>query len=185
MDATQTPEEWRPVVGYEGIYAVSSFGRVRSLERLIPHAAGGQRRIKETLLKCGISPTTGYRYARMRDAASGRKSRLESVHRLVLMAFIGPCPPGMEGCHNDGDKLNNHVDNLRWDTQRANNIDTVNHGSNNNANKTHCPRGHPYDVVYYKPGHGQGYMRACMRCRRDNWNRRNRAKKRALREAES
>jgi hypothetical protein len=165
MDAT--PEEWRPVVGYGGIYEVSNHGRVRSLERLVPHCQGGQRRISARMLKLTVSSTTGYRVVNLRDAAGGRPSSLQSVHRLVLAAFAGPCPPGMEACHNDGDKINNHVSNLRWDTQSANNIDTVNHGGNHNANKTHCPRGHRYDVVYHVAGHGQGRQRACRRCIRD------------------
>jgi len=51
------------------------------------------------------------------------------VHRLVLEAFVGPCPPGMEGCHNDGNPLNNTPSNLRWDTHAANHADTRRHGT--------------------------------------------------------
>lgn len=58
---------------------------------------------------------------------SGRKMKL--VHRLVLETFVGPCPPGMQCCHNDGDKLNNKVDNLRWDTHQANQDDKIKHGT--------------------------------------------------------
>lgn len=50
------------------------------------------------------------------------------VHRLVLLAFVGPCPEGMECCHNDGDPLNNRLDNLRWDTRSANIADAIKHG---------------------------------------------------------
>lgn len=49
------------------------------------------------------------------------------VHRLVLEAFIGPCPPGCEGCHNDGDPTNNRLENLRWDTHAANMADMATH----------------------------------------------------------
>lgn len=43
------------------------------------------------------------------------------VHRLILETFVGPCPPEMECCHNDGNPQNNNLTNLRWDT-RANNL---------------------------------------------------------------
>lgn len=51
------------------------------------------------------------------------------VHHLVLEAFIGPRPPGLQACHNDGNKLNNAVTNLRWDTCKANAADRVRHGT--------------------------------------------------------
>ncbi|MBY0457661.1 MAG: HNH endonuclease [Gemmataceae bacterium] len=51
------------------------------------------------------------------------------IHRLVLLAFVGPCPPGMEGCHGDGNPLNNNRENLRWDTSKANHADAVRHGT--------------------------------------------------------
>jgi len=52
-------------------------------------------------------------------SAGGRVSR-KWVHRLVLEAFVGPCPAGTECCHGDGDPTNNHVENLRWDTHATN-----------------------------------------------------------------
>lgn len=51
------------------------------------------------------------------------------VHRLVLEHFFGPCPLGMECCHEDGDASNNHISNLRWDTRSANNQDKKRHGT--------------------------------------------------------
>lgn len=56
------------------------------------------------------------------------KSRCFGLHRLVLEAFVGPCPRGMQACHWDGDPSNNHISNLRWDTQRGNWKDRVRHG---------------------------------------------------------
>lgn len=49
-------------------------------------------------------------------------------HRLVLEAFVGPCPPGMECCHEDGDHQNNCLSNLRWDTRKNNHADKIRHG---------------------------------------------------------
>ena len=57
------------------------------------------------------------------------------VHRLVLFAFIGPCPPGLEACHNDGNPANNTPSNLRWDTRKANQSDRINHGTSNRGER--------------------------------------------------
>lgn len=51
---------------------------------------------------------------------------------MVLEAFVGPCPIGYEGCHNDGDPSNNQVANLRWDTHRNNQLDQLKHGTKSN-----------------------------------------------------
>jgi len=51
------------------------------------------------------------------------------VHRLVLLAYLGQCPDGMEACHNDGNSLNNNLNNLRWDTHISNELDKFKHGT--------------------------------------------------------
>ena len=58
----------------------------------------------------------------------GRRSN-HMVHRLILEAFVGPCPEGMEACHNDGDPENNRPENLRWDTRAENCRDKIRHGT--------------------------------------------------------
>jgi hypothetical protein len=69
----------------------------------------------------------GYRQVRLiRDDGPGVVCK---VHHLVLTAFVGPCPPGLECCHNDGNPANNHVSNLRWDTRFANIHDSIRHGT--------------------------------------------------------
>jgi hypothetical protein len=57
------------------------------------------------------------------------------VHRLVLEAFVGPCPLGMECCHENGDRKDNHSHNLRWDTPAANQADRIRHGTNHRGEK--------------------------------------------------
>jgi hypothetical protein len=57
------------------------------------------------------------------------------VHRLILEAFVGPRPEGMEACHNDGDKTNNHWNNLRWDTHKNNLADRKLHGTDSAGSK--------------------------------------------------
>ena len=54
--------------------------------------------------------------------------RTKRIHVLVLESFRGPCPLGLEGCHNDGNHLNNNLSNLRWDTRASNMRDNQIHG---------------------------------------------------------
>ena len=62
------------------------------------------------------------------DVLIGRTHRL--VHRLVLEAFIGPGPKGMDGCHfPDPNRANCRLDNLRWDTRASNHADKLLQGS--------------------------------------------------------
>ncbi len=63
---------------------------------------------------------------------NGVKLKKFWVHRLVLIAFVGDCPPGKECCHNDGDATNNRVENLRWDTRSANMKDRFTHHNQKN-----------------------------------------------------
>jgi len=109
-------ERWKDIVGYEDIYQVSDQGRVKSVRR--SGAKGG-------VLK--MPPVSGG-YKRVRLSKHGVvQDRL--VHRLVLEAFVGPRPKNMECCHNDGDRENNRIKNLRWDTHKNNQIDMVVHGN--------------------------------------------------------
>ena len=57
------------------------------------------------------------------------------VHRLVLSAFCGPCPEGYQSCHNDGNKDNNAISNLRYDTHIKNNHDKILHGTSGKGEK--------------------------------------------------
>jgi hypothetical protein len=69
----------------------------------------------------------GRRTIHLRASSPGRETT-HLVHRLVLEAFVGPCPEGMEACHNNGDPADNRLENLRWDTRSANAKDKVRHG---------------------------------------------------------
>lgn len=57
------------------------------------------------------------------------KAMYRYVHRLILETFVGPCPPGMECCHGDGNRKNNSIENLRWDTRKGNSGDKLKHGT--------------------------------------------------------
>jgi hypothetical protein len=155
VDATR--EEWRPIVGYEGSYAVSNMGRVQSLDRL--DAAG--RRWPGRLMRQSY-----LRDHAMVGLSRNGKSQIHYVHTLVLTAFLGARPDGMECCHNDGNPANNQLSNLRWDTRSANQMDTVFHGRHPNASKASCKNGHPFNKsnTYWVP---DGSGRRCRTCRRD------------------
>lgn len=169
MNATR--EEWRPVVGWESSYMVSSLGRVKSLSRVVqqPNRWGTTttRRIPERILVPGLHRRGHHRYILH---AEGRKEYVQG-HRLVLEAFVGPCPDGMECCHNDSDPGNNRVENLRWDTRSSNTLDAVARRTNSQARKTHCPQGHLYDGVERRKN---GWARVCLRCRKEQSQRRRR-----------
>lgn len=78
-------------------------------------------------LKPGRDLRGGYQLVRLKQI--GEKTRTISVHRLVLLAFVGPCPDGMECCHADGNPANNQLSNLRWDTPKENAADRNLHGT--------------------------------------------------------
>jgi len=59
--------------------------------------------------------------------ASGSKQTF--IHKLILEAFVGPCPDGLVCCHEDGNPANNALSNLRWDTHKANAADSIRHGT--------------------------------------------------------
>lgn len=116
--------EWKPVVGYEGLYEVSSVGGVRSLERFRRTIRGNQRWPGKTLSP--FVDVNGYVYVSL---SNGDKAKKTAVHRIVLEAFVGPSGPKQQACHNDGVRTNNSVDNLRWDSARANAADKAIHGT--------------------------------------------------------
>ena len=162
MNATH--EEWRPVVGFEGKYEVSSLGRVRSLGRVMMRRNGVPKTIAGRVVSPFHVPPVGYRYVHLWDGTGKRFSR--GVHTLVLEAFVGPRKSGMVGCHNNGDAADNSIENLRWDTRHQNNLDILRHGRHVNANKTHCLRGgHPLsgDNLYINPTSGARQCRQCVR----------------------
>jgi hypothetical protein len=58
------------------------------------------------------------------------------VHQLILEAFVGPCPPGMECRHKDGNPTNNRLENLAWGTRTENIADRVAHGTSNRGERS-------------------------------------------------
>lgn len=123
---TSVVETWKPVVGYEGMYEVSDLGRVKSCERMCLNRYGnGYKRVAERMLR----PSTDIGgYKKVTLAANGNVRNV-AVHLLVLVAFAGARPEGMEACHNNGDASDARLGNLRWDTAKANQGDRKKHGT--------------------------------------------------------
>lgn len=119
----ENKEEWRPVCGYEGLYEVSSLGRVRSVDRHIISADGREYDRKGVLMKLRIDKG-GYVKVGLRHTTQQKQY---SVHRLVAQAFI-PNPGNLPQInHKDENPTNNRVDNLEWCTAEYN----INYGLHN------------------------------------------------------
>lgn len=106
-------------------YAITDFGKVISYVRLTPIIMKQKR-------SGGNSKSS--RKGKYPSIKIDRKCYF--IHTLVASHFIGPRPEGMVICHNDGDPDNNHVSNLRYDTQTNNNLDKVKHGTSKKITST-------------------------------------------------
>lgn len=106
--------EWRPVVGYEGLYEINEAGGMRSLPREIKHHTGKIMLRKARPLRW----CTHGKYAQVTLTKDGR-SRTVIVHAAVAAAFIGPRPEGALIRHKDGNRLNNDFRNLAYGTSRT------------------------------------------------------------------
>lgn len=108
-------EIWKPVVGYEGLYEVSSLGRVKSIDRTIPFR-NSKKNIKGTILSLCLSHDY-YEVSLYKDGI--RETGI--VHRLVANAFISN--PNNYPCvnHKNEIKTDNRIENLEWCTYEYNN----------------------------------------------------------------
>lgn len=105
-------EKWLPIPEYEGLYEISSIGRVRS--------------IRMNRMVSLWKTTKGYFVA---DLSKNGERKHRTVHTLVAEAFIGKRADGMVVRHLDGNPANNFVENLAYGTQSSNEQDSVRHGT--------------------------------------------------------
>ncbi len=110
MENNYLNEHWLPVKGYEGLYEVSNYGRVRALNyygrliKRIMHLTAGWGKY----IKAGLTGRDG-------------KTRYFRVHRLVALAFLPqPAEDKTQVNHKNGNKQDNRVENLEWVTPREN-----------------------------------------------------------------
>lgn len=119
-------ERWLPISGYENLYQVSDQGRVRSLTRSVDRRGCGTcqyvgRSLQPSFVK-------GYPRVVLKDKG---RNRGREVHKLVVEAFVGPCPVGQEVRHLDGIRSNAKLANLVYGTRIENQADRRRHGTDN------------------------------------------------------
>ena len=113
-------ENWRPVLGWEGLYEVSDLGRVRSLARDSQLDSLGRHRSWPGVLLKPVRHTDGYNMVSLWKNSLGGQ---EFVHRLVAFAFLGsPLFSPAEVNHINGDKSDSRLANIEWVTPRANKL---------------------------------------------------------------
>lgn len=141
---------WLPIPGYEGRYDVSDGGQVWS------HYA-------DEAMQLGVS-TDGYACVSLRNG--GETGKYFGVHQLVMLAFEGPCPEGMEVRHGDGVRTHNWWTNLSYGTKGDNQRDSVEHGTHANARKRACNRRHLLIAPNLTTSASLGAARVCLSCGR-------------------
>lgn len=106
-------EEWKIIPGYEN-YKISNHGNIINL-----------------YMKSRLRPCFNFKKTHYTANLYGKDEtyKIHQLHRLVLQAFVGPCPEGMQCCHNNGNGLDNRLENLRWDTTKSNCADQAEHGT--------------------------------------------------------
>jgi hypothetical protein len=101
-------EFWRNIIGYEGLYQISTLGNVKSL--------GNEFSKKERLLKQKLD-RNGYKSISL---CKNGQSKYFSIHRLVAIHFLNRKDPSLHVNHRDGIKTNNNLHNLEWVTRSEN-----------------------------------------------------------------
>ncbi len=125
-----SPVEYRLIPGFPG-YRVGDDGSVWSRIGRISLGFGKGSRTVLTEAWKPLKPKhgDGQLIVQLYGQSKTNYRKIRLVHHLVLEAFVGPCPEGMECCHEDGDPTNNRLANLRWDTKKANEADKRRHGT--------------------------------------------------------
>jgi hypothetical protein len=144
---------WMSIPGWPG-YKASPEGEILSLKKEEPK-----------VLKQWLNPRG---YLEVCLSNQGRTKAI-AVHKLILLTFKGPPPSGQECCHNDSNRLNNHLGNLRYGTHQENVQDAVRRGTHAQyeALRDACDQGHlftPENTMRRKTPNGD--VRKCKECHR-------------------
>ncbi len=131
-DHPSTSAEFRPIEGWSD-YRIDADGILWRMK------SGRWRQIM------GSVQAAGHIKVALADGNGHRTNRY--IHRLVLEAFRGPCPDGMECRHLDGNPQNNRLDNLRWGTRTENMADAIRHGTTNRGTRTNFAKLTDDDVI--------------------------------------
>lgn len=101
-----TNEQWKPIAECNGEYYISDHGRVKS------HKYGKERILKPSLIGNG--------YQAVLINSLNKKTKCQTIHKLVALSFIQNPENKPQVNHKDGNKLNNHISNLEWVTAKEN-----------------------------------------------------------------
>lgn len=149
------------MVGWESEYEVSTLGVVRSLPHRVTRKNGTPYTVRGGNLRPGPSGTGGHlRVGLWRNG----KCTDGPIHQLVIEAFLGPCPDGLEILHRNGDPTDNRLENLRYGTHAENMADMTKHGTHGMTQRTHCPSGHEYTEANTYRSPKRPNSRDCRRC---------------------
>ena len=139
-------EQWKAIPGFPG-YEVSDHGRVVSWRN-----RWGTRN-NFHIFRPHLN-SKGYLYVALyKDGKRFNKG----IHYLELLSFVGPCPPGMQACHNDGIRGNNYIINLRWDTPTNNQRDRLKHGTHLQGEKNPNAKLSDEQVRFIKQSRHNGF----------------------------
>lgn len=125
-------EIWKDIKGFENLYQVSNFGRIKSYDKIVYVESNNQyvnfiakKKYKSKIKKLKILPTNYIQVTLTKD----NKNYYKYVHRLVAEAFI-PNPNNLlEVNHKDSNRKNNCVDNLEWCSSKENKIHSILYGN--------------------------------------------------------
>jgi hypothetical protein len=128
-------EIWKDISDWP-FYQVSNFGRVR----ILPGGLYWRRIVTDIELKTLVSKDDYMMVS--------RGDQMFYVHRLVLEAFSGPCPPGLECRHLNGNPSDNRwPENIKWGTDKENQGDRVSHGTSNHGERNGMSKLTEADIV--------------------------------------
>ena len=139
----QANEAWRAVPEWPA-YEVSDLGRVKRV-------AGGKGSHRAHILNARRNGNVDYLAVCL---SHRRQPGRFLVHRLVLTAFVGPCPDGMEAAHINGCKTDNRLANLQWVTHRENESHKLLHGTHSIGEKNGCAKLTEADVRWIRDNYG-------------------------------
>lgn len=142
-------EQWKPVVGYEGLYEVSNKGRVLSLRT---------NRI--------MRPWRHYRAGLRLSLTKDKVSKMNQIHRLVYEAFNGPIPDGYIVRHLNDNADDNRPENLVVGTHQDNINDMLRNSGHYRSKVMNCPRNHPLMEGNLVVGQLKRGYRSCLACDR-------------------
>jgi len=136
---------WKDIIGFEGLYQISNYGRVRSLTRTVVEKTGKSYTLQGRIMKVRVNKKTNYHQACLRKDG---KYHYLYIHRLVAQAFLKG--EGEEVNHIDCNKGNNYFENLEWCSR----LENSNHASKNarfkRGNSHHMTRLKESEVIKIK-----------------------------------